>query len=191
MLTFLALMTAPAFAQDAMASNDDEFDFLTEGDRNAELLAAEAAPDADSFDLYDAEEDDDFADFTLRVEAPKAPEVERMPFGGAGRTALSGNYEAKVVHTDRDSVVVELPVLVAQSGADFSSSFWLIGEILVDGHKVGESRQLVTGSSVALSGPTVAFMKMQAPVTSPSGQIEIRVKSDDATQFSKTVDYRL
>ncbi|MCP4804437.1 MAG: hypothetical protein GY913_01570 [Proteobacteria bacterium] len=193
MLTLLAFISAPAMAQDALASTDDEFDFLIEGDKNAELLAAESTPDADSFDLYDTEDDDDFADFTLRVEAPaeRAPTVDRMPFGGVGRTALTGNYDAEVVHTDRDSVVVELPVLVAQSGADFSESFWLVGEVLVDGHKVAESRQLVTGSSVALSGPTVAFMKIQAPVTSQSGSIEVRVSKDEGELFTKTTSYSL
>ena len=191
MISILAFLAAPAFAQDGLTSTDDEFDFLVEGEKNAELLAAEAAPSADDFDVFDLEEEDDFADFTLRATPQKAPQVDRMPFGGAGRTALAGNYEATVVHTDRDSVVVELPVLVAQTGADFADSFWLVGEVFVDGHKVAESRQLVTGASVATSGPTVAFMKLQAPVTASSGDIEVRVSQDDSALFSKNVAYSL
>ncbi|HJN72500.1 MAG TPA: hypothetical protein QGF58_01085 [Myxococcota bacterium] len=184
---FVALLIAPAFAQDALASTDDEFDFLVEGDRNAELLAADSAPSADDFDLFDSEEDDDFADFRI----VSIPVAQTLPYGSAGQVPLSGNYDASVVHVDRDSVVVELPVLVGRSPADFEGAYWLVGEVFVDGNKVGETRQMVTASSLAMNGPTVAFLKLQAPVASTDGNVEVKVSKDDTALFEKAVDYRL
>lgn len=186
MFTFAALLISPAFAQDAVASNDGEFDFLVEGDRNAELIAAQSTVSSNDFDLFDGEEDD-FADFRVDV----APKAETLPYGSAGQAPLSGNYDANVVHVDRDSVVVELPVLVGRSPADFEGTYWLVGEVFVDGNKVGETRQMVTGSSLALSGPTVAFLKLQAPVSATNGNVEVKVSKGDTQLFTKAVDYRL
>ena len=186
MFSLVAFLIAPAFAQDALASTDDDFDFLVEGDRNAELLAAESAPSGDDFDLFDGEEDD-FTDFQLKAE----PKAASLPYGSAGQSPLAGNYDASVVHVDRDSVVVELPVLVGRSPADFEGAFWLVGEVFVDGAKVGETRQMVTASSLAMSGPTVAFLKLQAPVASANGNVEVKVSKDDTALFTKAVDYRL
>jgi len=186
MLSITAFLLAPAFAQDGYVSTDDDFDFLIEGDKNAELLAAETAPSGDDFDLFDGEEDD-YADFRIQAE----PKAETLPYGSAGQSPLAGNYDANVVHVDRDSVVVELPVLVGRSPADFEGAFWLVGEVFVDGTKVGETRQMVTASSLAMSGPTVAFLKLQAPVESSDGSVEVKVSKDETALFTKAVSYRL
>ncbi len=201
MLTALLFSVGSAFAQDALASNDDDFDFLREGDENAELLAREGQVRGDDFDLFDAEDGDDFGDFQLAVEpapepAPRSSTGRSLPYSVAGKSPLAGNYEATLVHVDRDSVVVELPVLVGRSPADLQGSYWLIGEIHIDGMKVSESRQLVTGASLAQSGPTIAFVKLQAPVPSASGQVEVRITRQvdggaPEALFSKSVSYEL
>jgi hypothetical protein len=200
MFTALLFSLAPAFAQDGLVSTDEEFDFLREGDENAELLAREGSVGGEDFDLYDAEEDD-FGDFQLAVErapepAQRAASGRALPYAVAGKSPMVGNYEASVVHVDRDSVVVELPVLIGRSPADLQGSFWLIGEIHVDGMKVSESRQLITGASLAQAGPTVAFVKLQAPVPAASGDVELRVfkqaeGGSAEALFSKTVGYSL
>ena len=62
-------------------------------------------------------DDEEFDDFELR---PKAPRVApRLPYSLAGKAPLGDNYDATVVFSERDAVVVELPVLVARSPADF------------------------------------------------------------------------
>lgn len=184
----LSLAVPAAFAQDASAgdgvADEDEFEFLSEGDRAAAEAEA-AAVSGDSFSLYEDEVLEGF-------------QVEAKPEAGnpalASRSPLEGHFQAKVIETHSDSVVVELPVLLGSSD-HFTGDYWLIGEVFVDGQKVGETRQLVTRASLAPSG-SLAFLKLHAPVDESAGKVEVRVTrmspGGDATPlFSREALYRL
>jgi hypothetical protein len=186
----------PGFAQDSESSDyEEEFDFLVEGEKNAARIAATKGASADDFSAYD-EEEEEFADFALRPKAPKV--APRLPYSLAGKAPLGDNYDATVVFSERDAVVVELPVLVARSPADFSGGdFWLVGEALQGGAVVAASRSWVSSGSLAQAGPTLAFVKMLVPVSSAVGDLEIRVsrlgdgQSTPTVLFSRSVSYQL
>ncbi len=115
-----------------------------------------------------------------------------------GKTPLGDNYEPAIVAYDRDSVVVELPVLLGRSRADFDGiAYCIVAEVYADGNKVAEARQQVTSASLAEFGPSFAFVKMLAPVTAKSGKLEVRLSkasnmSAQPTQlFSRSVGYQL
>lgn len=186
-LTLLALTAPVALADDdlviadddpSVSSYEDEFDFLVEGEKNAAQNATESAEDENDFAMWDEEEGEDFGEFQLRVPDPEP--AMPLPYSVVGRKPLADNYGASVVFADRDSVVAELPVLVARNPSDFASDFWLIGELWVAGTKVAETRQWISSGSLAQSGPTVAFLKMMAPIPATSGELEFKVfKSAD------------
>ena len=73
----------------SLDNSDEEFDFLAEGDRNAELRAGQKDVTGDDFDLFSAEDEEDFSDFALKVsEAPApAPAVRTpaMPYSVVGK----------------------------------------------------------------------------------------------------------
>ncbi len=173
-MTLLLLMSlAGAWGQDASAEadEDDEFGFLEEGDRNAERLAAEAAEQSDDFDVYEDEDD-----FQMAFEvARERPESYRMPFSMEGKAALADNYPVTVVVGKMGSLVVELPVLVYAGGPPASEPWWLIGEVYDGDTKVGEARYWVAPASTVRRGPTVAFLKVHAPVKGEQGELEVRV----------------
>ena len=196
----------------ALADDDDEFDFLDQGDEAAAAAKA-AAIDADDFSF---EEEDDFGDWQ---DAPPAAERElgpgpdiserstprmgtnkatTLPYSVVGKTPLGDNYEATVVFSDRDAVVVELPVLLARNAGDYEGrTYWLCAEVFADGMKVAESRQQVNKAAIAQAGPTIAFVKMLVPVPDAKGTLEIKVGTATASGgpstelFSRQVDYQL
>ena len=181
-LTLLALAAPAALAEDdiviadddpSVSSYEDEFDFLVEGERNAAQNASDSTEEEEDFGMWDEEEGEDFGEFQLRLPDPE-PALP-LPYSVVGRKPLADNYGASVVFADRDSVVAELPVLVARNPTDFASDFWLIGELWVGGSKVAETRQMVNAASLAQSGPTVAFLKMMAPIPAKSGELEFKV----------------
>ena len=186
-LTVLALTAPVALADEdlviadddpSVSSYEDEFDFLVEGEKNAAQNASESSEEENDFAMWDDEESDEFGEFQLRVPDPE-PALP-LPYSVVGRKPLADNYSASVVFADRDSVVAELPVLVARNPSDFTADFWLIGELWVAGTKVAETRQWVNSASLAQSGPTVAFLKMMAPIPATSGELEFKVfKSAD------------
>jgi hypothetical protein len=93
-----------------------------------------------------------------------------------GKKILADNYTIRVVSTDMGSVVVELPVLVSQSPDDVGTEeYWLVGEVLVDGKKVAETRALINPTAVAELGPSVVWLKAFAPVNNPGGQVSFKV----------------
>lgn len=208
-LLLLALLTGPALAQDD--EDDDDFSFLEAGDEAAAKTAAEAIDATD----FDVDEDDDFGDWE---DAPPpgerdpgpAPELGRrstsigtnkataLPYSVVGKNPLADNYEAAVVFADRDSVVVELPILVARNAGDFEGrAYWVVGEVYADGMKIAESRQQVTSDAIAKAGPTLVFVKMLVPVPAESGSLELRVgKTGSAAGqaeplFTRQVAYKL
>ncbi len=135
------------------------------------------------------------------VNASKGPSGPTAPTLGLGLTTkgkapLNDNYDASVVARDLDSVVVELPVLVASKPSDFVDTYWLVTEVMVGERKVAESRHLVTRASVADMGPTVVWSKSHVPVLQRTGSVELRLSQmgeDGSAQplFTKTVAYEL
>jgi hypothetical protein len=203
-MTALALMSTVAIADEdvlladddpSVSSYEDEFDFLVEGERNAAQLADKTAQDDEDFAMWDDDgEVEDFGEFQLRLPNPE-PALP-LPYSVVGRKPLVDNYGATVVFTDRDSVVIEMPVLVARNPSDFSADFWLIGQVEIGGKSVGEIRQFITGASLAQAGPTVSFLKLLVPVESKKGELKVNVfKSADGEArellFSSKTPYQL
>lgn len=203
-MTALALMSTAAIAQEdllladddpSVSSYEDEFDFLVEGERNAAQLADKTAEDDEDFSMWDDDgESEDFGEFQLRLPNPE-PALP-LPYSVVGRKPLVDNYGATVVFTDRDSVVVEMPVLVARNPSDFSADFWIVGEVQIEGKTRGEISQRITSASLAQAGPTVAFLKLLVPVESKKGEVKVNVfKSADGESrellFSSVTPYQL
>ena len=207
-LLFSLLFAAPSYAQD---EDEDDFSFLEEGDKAAAAKAA-ATIGADDFALE--EEDEDFgdweeaappeerdpgrADVSRRAAPSMGQGATSLPYSVVGKEPMADNYEPSVVFVDRDAVVVELPVLIARNPGDYAGrSFWLVGEIYVDGMKVAETRQQVSKTSIATAGPTLAFVKMLAPVPAETGTLELRVGQSSSAggaptaMFSRQVSYQL
>jgi len=84
-------------------------------------------------------------------------------------------------------------VLIGNAG-DFNGEYWLIGEVFVDGSKVGETRQFVSSPTLTTSG-TIAYLKVQAPVQRTTGSVEVRVSkavgSKSTALFSRSTSYKL
>jgi hypothetical protein len=201
--------------------DDDEFDFDDEDEPDMEdefgfdfEFEGQEEPD-DPIETFDFEplddpDDDPLGELDGIPEKEPTPEPSHAPTGSAsatppgiqldvvGKSPLGDNYEPAIVAYDRDSVVVELPVLLGRSRADFDGiSYCIVAEVFADGSKVAEARQQVTSASLAEFGPSFAFIKMLAPVTAKSGKLEVRLSkasnmSAQPTQlFSRTVSYQL
>ena len=189
--------------EDPVEDEDFGFDFQFEGREEPEDPVEDF--DFDPIDDPDAEPLGD-------LEAPPKPEpaAKPAPTGSAaavpaavqldvvGKTPLTDNYPAQIVAIDRDSVVVELPVLLGRSRADFNgSTYCLVAEVYADGQKVAETRLEVTAASLAEFGPSFAFVKLLAPVTAKTGELEVRVgkagamTAKPAPLFSRKVAYHL
>jgi hypothetical protein len=203
-MTALTLVSTVAIADEdilladddpSVSSYEDEFDFLVEGERNAAQLADKTAQDDEDFAMWDDDgEGEDFGEFQLRLPNPE-PALP-LPYSVVGRKPLVDNYGATVVFTDRDSVVVEMPVLVARNPSDFSADFWIIGQVQIDGKSVGEIQQFITGASLAQAGPTVSFLKLLVPVETKKGELKVNVfkSADGETRellFSSEAPYQL
>ncbi len=178
-MTLLLLMTLGlALGQDASAeADDDEFDFLEEGDRNAERLAAEAANAEDDFNVYDDEDDFEMAFEVARTR----PESYRLPVTTEGKKPLADNYPVVLVIGQMGSLVVELPVLVSNGGPPPQAAWWLVGEVYAGGQKLAETRHQVNPDTLVRGGPTLAFLKMHAPVSGEQGELQVRVSQIDET----------
>jgi hypothetical protein len=170
----------------------EDFDLLEEDD---------AEPPSDF--RGDVSEEDD-----VDVGLPRAPERKTVsrpaPVGPgpitldvAGKEPLSDNYPVNVVAVDRDSVVVELPVLVARSRVGLTEPFVLIAEAWVGPTKVSQVSQTITKEGLAEFGPSFVFVKLLAPVVEKTGEVTLRVKRAklDGTQpkdlFSRATPYAL
>jgi hypothetical protein len=202
----LSLLLSPSFAQE---EEEDDFSFLDEGDKAAAAKAA-ASIGADDFEVDDEEEFGDWEEAPPEELDPGPAEVKRrssptvgqgasaLPYSVVGKEPLADNYEPTVIFVDRDAVVIELPVLVARNPSDYAGrSYWLVGEIYADGMKVAETRQQVTKTSIATAGPTLAFVKLLAPVPAESGTLEVRVGQSTSAAgaatplFQRQVSYQL
>lgn len=196
----LLLLSSAAWAE---GEEDDEFDFLKAGD----TAAKKKEPGAGDFSAYDAEDDSDLADFKLappeeevkpKAPPPEAkPPVKALPYSVEGKKPLGDNYPAQVVATAADSVVIELPVLLALKPGDLTTEYWLVAEVWSDGKRLTESRQRISASSAAQTGATFAFIKVLVPVSGATGALELRVgQATSATAapkalFTRKVEYQL
>ncbi len=199
---------------------EDEFDFEDDEEPEAEeefgfdfeFEGAEEPEDpAESFDFepLDDPEDEPLGELEGIPEDKPAPKPAAATGSASapppgilldvvGKIPLGDNYEPSIVAYDRDSVVVELPVLLGRSRADFDGiAYCIVAEVYSDGSKVTEARQQVTSASLAEFGPSFAFIKMLAPVTAKSGKLEVRLSkasnmSAQPTQlFSRSITYQL
>lgn len=98
---------------------------------------------------------------------------------------LADNFAMSLVSKQRNQVTVELPVLVAQSTADFKGQdYWVIAQVVVNGTPISEGRHLITRSSIAESGPTKVWFKLTAPVHGPESDVEVKI-SHQSTKASR------
>jgi hypothetical protein len=94
----------------------------------------------------------------------------------SGTGPLSDNFPIRILGHEPDALLIELPLLVAESPNDFDGAgFWVIVEIFVDRKKVGDHRQLVSPQTIAAMGPTHAWIKALVPIPAPQGKLELRV----------------
>ena len=183
----LGLFAAPVYAQETPPEEEeDDLAFLKEGEEAAAKKAAEAGKSSD-FSLYSAEDEDDLADF--KVAPPPKPKAEPKPEPKPEMVAVTPPAAAKPLgdhfpargSASQGGVVVELPVLIANSPTDVTGEYWLVAEVWSGGMKVNESRQLVLPAGVSKATPTLAYVKLFAPVADPAG-LELRVgKAASAT----------
>lgn len=191
---------------------DGDLDADPAGDLNGLTDHADTAPTkaAGSASLDADPAFDDPIDFEKPAPLPAAnPAPKPTPAAAApeaaptldlsGKLPLADNFPARIVSHDIDSVVVELPVLVARGGTDFNGeSYWLDASFYVAGTKVAETRELVSSTAVAPLGPTVAWLKSSVPVPNARGRIEVHVSqvpysgdADPKPLFTKVVNYAL
>lgn len=167
---------SPALAAAQEEDEDDEFDFLKEGDE----AAKEKAEKQISGDDFTLDEDDEFADFQIATKPAKAAAPPPVAKGALpdiiGADKLTDAYPATVASPGKGVVLVELPVLVAHDPKDFEGrAFWVVTEVYADGMKVGSTRNEVRRETLATAGPSFVFVKMQVPVPAESGELEIKV----------------
>jgi hypothetical protein len=209
-----ALASTPADAEydDAIVGDDEKDIDDLEINRSASTAKKKGdapKPSAGSLDEDDEEFEEDeepppsLGDFeepqakkaTAPTAAPQMPGPVDLDV--AGKEPLKDNYALSVVSIDRDSVVVELPVLVARSRAGNDKPFLLIGELFVGESKVSEVRQLVQPSGLAEFGPSFAWMKVLAPVVEKRGEVKLVVKKANADGssasplFTRVTPYQL
>ena len=89
---------------------------------------------------------------------------------------LEDNFPLTLVATGNAHVTVELPIIVAQGATDFEGeAYWVVAELWVNGNAISEGRHLVTENSIADSGPSKVWFKLEAPAEGPEAQVEVRV----------------
>lgn len=194
-----AAAPAPAPAAAAAVAGDDDDDFFTEKRPNTTGANA-GMPDGSSF-----KDDDDLnipqappPEAKVAVQAPPPAEpAGGMPLLTGDSKPLADNWKPEIVLTDKDAVVVELPVLYAMNKKEFDGvAYWLVAEVWADGKKVTESRTNVTRDAIADKGPSVQFFRMFTPVAAPAGVLEVKVSKVGSggkpeLLFTRSVKYTL
>jgi hypothetical protein len=125
-----------------------------------------------------------------------APPAAGLGLVTMGKAPLGDHFPAAVVASDTDSLVIELPVLIASKPSDFESDYWLITEVIVDDRKVAESRHLITAESLADMGATVVWSKSHVPVLERDGVVLLQVskqagEAGPTALFTKELPYAL
>lgn len=181
------LAIAAETENEAASEEEDEFDFFNDDDSGE---SAEKAIDGDDFDPFELEDDDDFSAFG-ETKAPPAKVQKAAPV--AARAALGDHFPVEIVQTLPNALVVELPVVIG-TRAEVAKDYWLVGEVFVDGKKVGESRQLVMASTLS-DASTTAYLKLHAPVNAQQGQVEVQVSQivdgKSSKLFGRKASFRL
>ena len=180
----------------APAEGDDE-DPEWDAPREAAPRASEGFdgdPDFDDPELAPPPKPKPAAAPAAKPAAASGPPAIRLDT--AGKKPLGDHYPAAVVGKDVDSVVIELPLLIAAKSADVTADGWVGAEAFLAGKKVAEARVFVTKAGVADLGPTFAWLKVQVPVTEPSGTVELRLSTISAAGaaaplFNKAVPYKM
>lgn len=193
-------------AQEADRAPSGDF-FLEDDEEDGEVEAPSwVAPGlaiGTDTDVPDEDEDEDLSGPMLddedEDEDPSGPmlgdedeDEDEDPIGDlsvADRAAmmqpLADNFAMSLVSKQRNHVTVELPVLVAQSTADFKGQdYWVIAQVIVNGTPISEGRHLITRSSIAESGPTKVWFKLSAPVRGPESDVEVKI-SHQATKSNR------
>jgi len=154
-------------------------------------------------DAPDLEEDEPIESFDEESEepeegaAPARKAVVEPSLSADGKEPLADNYRPSILSTDKDSVTVELPVLVAKSRSGFTEPMLLIADVLIGTNRVGHLQQSFDAASVAELGPTFAFFKAVAPVVDKEGEVKIEVRkakpdgSEATVLFTRVVSYDL
>lgn len=212
-LFFLLSLMGTAFAEESAAGPavsvaDDEDDFFTTPPPNAERGANAGVPSSDAFkeeESFDIpvtlSEEQLAAEAKLKaaIAAERAAEKvtsTAMPVNTAGAKPLTDNWAPSVSVSDRDAVVVDMPVLYAMSKKDFDgTAYWLVAEVFADGKKVAEGRTNVTKEAVADKGPSVQFFRLFAPVGAAAGVLEVKVSrtpqgGKSELLFTRSVKYQ-
>ena len=93
-----------------------------------------------------------------------------------GVEPLGAHFPVRILGHEPDALLIELPMVVAQSPDSFEGpGFWLIVEFFIDAKKVGDHRLMVTKETLATMGPTHAWVKSMVPTPRPHGVLTIRV----------------
>lgn len=210
---FFALSTGPTWARDTKGSQDKGGPVQGDDDEDEED-EEEGDPDWDGPKdgrprLEDHgmggedEEDDDVRPHTAAAKpTPPAKVVVSGPEKGVlvdiqDKVPLADNYPLRVLAKDVDAVVVELPILVTRRASEHTGAdWWLVLEVLVDGKKVTEARDLVSAASLTDLGPTVLWWKGSVPVRQTAGAIEVKVSqviegAPPKPLFTRAVAYSL
>jgi len=178
---------------DAFLEEDDDPEWDVEGDDDAMDMGGDPYSDdpiEDDPEDFDADLDLDLP-ISRSTAGPKA-----IALSVDGKSPLADNYPLAIVGQDMDGLVVELPVLLSRSRSEASRDFWLISQIYVNGNPAGETRQLVSKSSMADLGPTFSWVKAFVPVSDEQGTIEIHVSKamsngEPSPLFTRSVSYSL
>ena len=191
-----SLFVSPAWADDAVAADEDDF-FKTD-----DKPKPPDVPDASAFNSGD----DDAISIAAPIKVePPAAKVVAAPVGPSrlgldlnGKSPLTDNWGPTVVFTTADAVVVELPVLYANNGTGFDgNAYWLVAEVYADGKKLGEQRVQVMKETVSAKGASVQFFRFFTPVAESTGVLEIKVaklaagSSKASLLFTRSVSYSL
>ncbi len=129
--------------------------------------------------------------------APARKAVAEPSLTIEGKEPLADNYRPSVLSTDKDSVTIELPVLVAKSRSSFAEPIQLTADFLVGTTRVARLTQSVEAVSIAELGPTFAFFKVVAPVVDKEGEVKVEVRkakadgSEATLLFTRVVAYDL
>jgi hypothetical protein len=204
----------------------EELDFL-DNDKAEEHRKAREADRAPAIDVFLEEDDEEDApSWTTTAPPPGAEtvdidedeELESSSFDGvdedededgdpmddlspADRASmmvpLGDNFPLSLVARGRGQVTVELPVLVAQDGRFGPDGYWLVAEAFVNSTQVAEARQHVVVQSIAGSGPTKVWFKLDVPVHGPEADLEVKVSQIPANSsrlkplFSRRLSVRM
>ncbi len=168
---------APATPPTVAVAGDDDDDFFTE--KKPESTGVNAGIGNGDF-----KDDDDLnipqapkpVAKVIVTPPPEAAAGPSMPMLDGNTKPLGDNWKPEVVITDKDAVVIELPVLYALNKKEFDGvSYWLVAEVWADGKKVSESRTNVTRDAIADKGPSIQFFRMFTPVSAAAGVLEVKV----------------